>query len=99
MERLHLVFITHENEGVPMDHKEDKSSLADPDSSGESSTDSRREFLKKVGRQAAKGAAVAPAVALLMAADSKPAAADVYDDEGCGGDHGGGCGCGCHSIL
>lgn len=70
-----------------MDHKHN-GSLPDPDNSNESSTDSRREFLK----MAAKGATVAPAVALLMATGSKPAAADMYNDDG-----GGGCGCG--SIL
>ena len=47
---------------------------------------SRREFLKKV----AKGASTAPAVALLLAASHKPAAAaGEYDG-------GGGCACGGH---
>ncbi len=44
----------------------------------------RREFLKTVG----KAAATAPAVALLIAANTKVASAQVADT------YGGGCGCG-----
>ena len=71
-----------------MEHRHN-GSLPEDDTSGESSTDSRREFLKKV---ALTGATVAPAVALLMATGSKPAAADIYGDDDCN-PPGGGCGC------
>jgi hypothetical protein len=46
----------------------------------------RREFLKTVGKGTAKGATVAPAVAMLLSALSRPVKAQS------GG--GGGCGCG-----
>ena len=46
----------------------------------------RRDFLKNVG----KAAATAPAVALLLAAGTKAASAQVNDTYGGGG----GCGCG-----
>jgi len=48
-------------------------------------SNSRRDFLKKCGKGAAAGA-TAPAVALLLAANTKPAkaGADYIDGCGCG---------------
>ncbi len=46
----------------------------------------RREFLKTVAKGTAKGATVAPAVAMLLAAISKPMKAHAtYHGCGCGG--------------
>ena len=55
-------------------------------------SNSRCEFLKKCGKGAVAGA-TAPAVTLLLAANTKPVkAADAYN-----GDNGNGGGCGCGS--
>jgi len=56
----------------------------------ESEAHARREFLKKIG----KAGAMVPAISLLLAANFKPAAAQVPGDGNPYGTGGGGCGCG-----
>jgi len=45
----------------------------------------RREFLKSIAKGTAKGATVAPAVAMLLAAVSRPMKAHANSYGGCGG--------------
>ena len=68
------------------DHNEidNSSQAADPESEAET----RREFLKTVANGAAKGAIIAPAVAMLLSASTRSAKAATS-----------GCGCGGGSIL
>jgi len=56
----------------------------------------RREFLKTVAEGTAKGATIAPAVAMLLAALSKPGKALANNYGGCGG---GSAGCGGGAML